>query len=236
MNAVDALWHRGVVRARHDDEIDVALPHALKHRRFDLEWRESGPTRHIHAAGVRGACALARRVHREGRGQVQEAAPRAAPSEGHIEQKLVAAVAQKDIGAVEPVGLGDEVAQAVGQRIGIAVQGHLGNAARDGGAHLGVHVARILVGRQVRLGRQVPSGRQGTSPSSWGADARTLFTARLAVLHARRRRAGHARLLGVQQRLETHGPPSGHGPTAPRGWRSAPRRARRSSGPPGCTG
>ena len=142
---------RGVVRARHDDEIDVALPHALKHRRFVDG--EVGPTRHIHAAGVREPCVG--RVHREGRGQVQEAAPRAAPSEGHIEQKLVAAVAQKDIGAVEPVGLGDEIAQAVGQRIGIAVQRHLGNATRNGGAHLGVHVARILVGRQVRLGRQV---------------------------------------------------------------------------------
>ena len=141
----------GVVRAGHDDVVDVALADALKHRL--LVDRVIGEARNVDDLGAREA--RVGRVHRERRRQVQELASRPAPGERDVEQKLVAAVAQKHLVAVEPVRFGDHVAQIVGQWIGVTVQRNLANGADNLLADLSLHVARVLVRGKICPRRKV---------------------------------------------------------------------------------
>ena len=142
---------RGVVRAGDDHVIDVALGHARKHRL--LVDGVVGPTRHVHHLGVRQLRVVL--VHRKRRRHVEELAPRAAVGQRDVEQQLIAAVAQKHLVAVKPVGCGYHVTQLVGQRVGIAVEGDLVQLALHFLANFRSDVGRVLVRRKIRLGRQV---------------------------------------------------------------------------------
>ena len=142
---------RGVVRARDHEIIDAALGDAREHGL--LVDGEVGAPRHVRHRRVREARVGV--VHRERGRQVEERAPRTSPRERQVEQQLVAAVAHEHLVAVEPVRLGDHVAQVVGQRVRIAVQGHALHLAHDLVAHLLLHVMRVLVRREDGLGGQV---------------------------------------------------------------------------------
>ena len=142
---------RGVVRAGDDDIVDIAASHAGQHRL--LVDGVIGAALDVDHLGV-GELGVVL-VHRERGRHVEELAPRSAPCQRRVEQQLVAAVAHEHAIAVKAVGLGDHVAQLVGQGVGIAVEGHLVDFALDLVADLGLHVARVLVGRQVRARREV---------------------------------------------------------------------------------
>ena len=142
---------RGVVRAGDDDVVDVAARHAGQHRLLvDGVIGAAWDVDHL-GVGELGVVL----VHRERGRHVEELAPRPTPGKRYVEQQLVAAVAHEHAIAVKAVGLGDHVAQLVGQGVGIAVEGHLVDFALDLVADLGLHVARVLVGRQVRARREV---------------------------------------------------------------------------------
>ena len=142
---------RGVVRTRDDKVVHIALGQAREHGLLvDGEVRTARHACHGSAGEAR-----IRLVHRERRRQVQKRAPRPAPRERHVEQKLVAAVAYEHLLAGQAVGLGDKVAQVVRQRVGIAVERHARHLAHDLAAQLLPHVARVLVRGEQRASRQV---------------------------------------------------------------------------------
>jgi len=142
---------RGVVGARYDREVDVALRQALAHG-VNVNGVVAA-ARHLHHLGVREERVV--RVDRERRRHVEELAAGAAPRQREVEQQLVAAVAQEHLVAVEAVGFCDLVAQVVGQRVRVAVEADLAHGVLDLAADLEVHVARVLVGRDHDLGRDV---------------------------------------------------------------------------------
>ena len=142
---------RGVVRTGDDNVIDVAARHAGQHRL--LVDGVIVAARDVDHLGV-GELGIVL-VHRERGRHVEELAPRPAPGQRRVEQQLVAAVAHEHAIAVKAVGLGDHVAQLVGQGVGIAVEGHLVDLALDLVANLGLHIAGVLVCRQVRARRKV---------------------------------------------------------------------------------
>ena len=115
--------------------------------------REIGQTRHIDDGRVRELRVVL--VHRKRRRHVEEHAPRPSPCERQAEQQLVTAVAREDLIAVKAIRLGDKVAQLVGQRIGIAVEGHLAHGALDFAAQLEGHITCVLVRRDHDLGGDV---------------------------------------------------------------------------------
>jgi hypothetical protein len=108
----------GVVRVRDHDNVDVALGDAREHR-FLID-REVGPPRNLD--DFRACDLRIDPVHREGRRHVEDLAPGTTPSEQHVEDEFVAAVAHKYVLGVETVGIGDEAPQLVRRGIRIAVE------------------------------------------------------------------------------------------------------------------
>ena len=93
---------------------DGALEHGL------FVDREVGQPRNPHDLGARDLRVDA--VHRERRRHVEDLAPGPAPCEQHVEDELIATVADQYVLGLEPVGLGDDAPQLVGGRVRVAVE------------------------------------------------------------------------------------------------------------------
>ena len=206
---------RGVVRAGHHQVVDTALGDARQHGL--LVDGEVGAARHVHHRRVREAGV--RVVHRERGRQVEERAPRPAPRQRQVEQELVAPVAHQHLVAVEPVRFGDHVAQVVGQRVRVAVEGQALHLAHDVAADLVVDVVRVLVRRE--------DGGDGQILRIVGHHARQLGRGRAHATHR------HPRLrprgpLRRRPRSHTRCPCRAGSCASPRSWRAptGPRGAR----------
>ena len=86
-----------------------------------------------------------RLVDRECRRAGEHRAPRAAPAQGEIKEQLIASISHEHVFAVVSPCLADELAQRIGERIGVAIEINL----RDRGFDLVLHFmgkwTRILV-------------------------------------------------------------------------------------------
>ena len=114
---------------------------------------EVGQTRDVDHVGAREHGVV--RVHRKRGRNVQHGAPRAAVRQSDVEQQFVAAIAHDDVVAVKAVRLGDEVSQAVRQRIGITVEVNLADLMLDLATDFLIDVVGILVRRDHDLGGDV---------------------------------------------------------------------------------
>ena len=144
-DVVDAGRHAGrVVGAREHDDVDIACGKALD-RLVDVDVEVVADAWAVDDLGARELGV--RLVDREGRREVEHLAARSAPGDHDVVEQLVAAVAAQHVLHLHAPVRRDRPAQAVGERIGVAIERELPDTRENRVLDLGRDVKRALVGR-----------------------------------------------------------------------------------------